>query len=72
MAPKGTALRMASVPENQRSGESASQFDTEYLEELAGMSTASDDASEFKRLSESAQGDSQGWKFNREELHERR
>ena len=29
------------------------------------------DADEFERLSRLADGDSRGWKFNREELHER-
>jgi hypothetical protein len=42
-----------------------------YLEILAGKSDPNEDAVEFERLSRLAQGDSRGWKFNREELHER-
>jgi len=34
-------------------------------------SDPAEDASEFERLSLRAEGDSRGWKFNREELHER-
>ena len=29
------------------------------------------DADEFEQLSKAAKGDSRGWKFNRDELHER-
>jgi predicted RNase H-like HicB family nuclease len=31
-----------------------------------------EDGAEFKRLSQSSNGDSHGWKFDREEAHERR
>lgn len=53
-------------------GTSVNQLVREYLEQLAGKSTAAFDAEEFRRLSYLAKGDSKGWKFNREELHERR
>ncbi len=53
-------------------GTSLNQLVRDYLEQLAGKSDAVEDAAEFRRLSESARGDSHGWKFNREELHERR
>jgi Family of unknown function (DUF6364) len=52
-------------------GTSVDQLVREYLEQLAGKSDPNDDAVEFERLSKLAQGDSRGWKFNREELHER-
>jgi len=42
------------------------------LEGLAGNTDAYADAAEFERLSRSAKGNSRGWKFKREELHERR
>jgi len=52
-------------------GTSVNQLVREYLEQLAGNSDPNEDAAEFERLSRLAQGDSRGWKFNREELHER-
>ena len=53
-------------------GTSVNQLVREYLERLAGKSDPNEDAVEFERLSKLAHGDSRGWKFNREELHERR
>ncbi|HEV2687482.1 MAG TPA: DUF6364 family protein [Bryobacteraceae bacterium] len=53
-------------------GTSVNQLIRDYLEQLAGKSDLTADAEEFERLSRLAQGDSRGWKFNREELHERR
>jgi hypothetical protein len=52
-------------------GTSVNQLVREYLERLAGKSDPIANAAEFERLSRLAQGDSGGWKFNREELHER-
>lgn len=51
-------------------GTSVNQLIREYLEQLAGKSDPNEDAVEFERLSKLAQGDSHGWKLNREELHE--
>jgi Family of unknown function (DUF6364) len=53
-------------------GTSINQLVREYLERLAGEADPEQDAAEFERLSRLAQGNSRGWKFNREELHERR
>jgi hypothetical protein len=53
-------------------GTSVNQLVREYLEQLAGKSDPNGDAAEFERLSRLATGDSRGWEFNREELHERR
>jgi hypothetical protein len=53
-------------------GTSVNQLVREYLEQLAGNSASSADADEFRRLSSISHGNSDGWKFNREELHERR
>ena len=50
-------------------GTSVNQLVLEYLEQLAGESDTN--AVQFERLSKLAQGDSRGWKFNRDELHER-
>ena len=53
-------------------GTSVNQLIREYLEQFAGKSDASADIEEFRRLSRISRGDSKGWKFNREEIHERR
>jgi hypothetical protein len=53
-------------------GTSVNQLVRDYLESLAGKSDAEADAAEFERLSRLARGNSRGWKFNREELHERK
>ncbi len=52
-------------------GTSVNQLVREYLEQLAGRTDPAADAAEFARLSRESQGNSRGWKFNREELHER-
>jgi hypothetical protein len=53
-------------------GTSVNQLVREYIEHLAGKSNTESDAREFERLSRAAHGNSRGWKFNREELHERK
>jgi hypothetical protein len=53
-------------------GTSVNQLVREYLEQLVGKTDSNADAAEFERLSRAARGNSRGWKFNREELHERR
>jgi hypothetical protein len=53
-------------------GTSVNQLMREYLDQLAGKSDPDEDAAEFERLSKLSNGDSRGWKFNREEIHERR
>jgi len=53
-------------------GTSVNQLVREYLEQLAGKTDPNEDAAEFERLSLLAKGDSRGWKFDREQLHERR
>jgi len=52
-------------------GTSVYQLIREYLERLAGKTDPNAHAEEFEKLSRLAQGDSRGWRFNREELHER-
>ena len=52
-------------------GRSLNQLIREYLEQLAGQRDPESIAAEFERLSWASQGDSRGWKFDREELHER-
>jgi len=53
-------------------GTSVDQLICEYLEQLSGTTGLAEDAGEFEKLSRLARGDSRGWKFNRDELHERR
>jgi antitoxin component of RelBE/YafQ-DinJ toxin-antitoxin module len=53
-------------------GTSVNQLVREFLEQFAGHTDLEAVAVEFERLSRAAKGNSRGWKFNREELHERR
>ena len=53
-------------------GTSVNQLIRQYLEQLAGKTDPNDTAEEFERLSAQSKGNSRGWKFNREELHDRR
>ncbi len=53
-------------------GTSVNQLIREYLEQFAGKKASEHDAAEFERLSRAASGNSGGWRFNREELHQRR
>jgi hypothetical protein len=52
-------------------GTSVNQLVREYLERLAGKTDPAAAAKEFKRLSRLGKGRSGGWKFNRDEIHER-
>jgi Family of unknown function (DUF6364) len=53
----------------QALGKSLNQLIREYLQRLAGEDDADASIAEFKRLC--GTGDSRGWRFNRDELHER-
>jgi hypothetical protein len=53
-------------------GTSVNQLVRDYLEQLSGNGKPEELADEFRRLSLLSTGRSNGWKFNREELHERR
>jgi hypothetical protein len=50
-------------------GKSLNQLIRDYLEHLVGGDDAERSVAEFKRLS--ARGHSRGWRFNRNEIHER-
>ena len=50
-------------------GKSLNQLIRDYLERLAGGDDPEQSIEEFKRLS--GQGNSRGWRFNRNEIHER-
>jgi hypothetical protein len=52
-------------------GKSLNQIVREYLEQLAETSDPEEDVAELRRLSDDAQGRSRGWRFDREEIHER-
>ncbi len=52
-------------------GKSLDQLVREYLEQLGGKIDTVTDAAEFRRLSLEAKGRSRGWKFNRDEIHQR-
>ena len=50
-------------------GKSLNQLIRDYLQTLAGGDDPGKSLTEFKRLS--GQGDSRGWRFDRDEIHER-
>lgn len=52
-------------------GTSVNQLVRDYLERFAGKRDPRADAEELRRLSLLAHGDRRGWKFNRDEVHER-
>jgi hypothetical protein len=53
-------------------GTSVNKLVRDYLEQLAGKSDPAGSAAEFERLSLLGTGHSRGWKFNRDEIYERR
>ena len=52
-------------------GTSVDKLVAGYIEELADAARRNQDADEFVRRSRQSSGDSAGWKFNRDEIHER-
>jgi hypothetical protein len=50
-------------------GKSLNQLIREYLQKMAGTDDPERSIEEFRRLS--GTGDSGGWRFNRDEIHER-
>lgn len=50
-------------------GKSLNQLVRDYLERLAGSDDPEPSIDEFKKLS--GRGNSRGWRFNRDEIHER-
>lgn len=51
-------------------GKSLNQMIRDYLKSVAGEDETEQDIEEFGRLS--GKGHSHGWRFNRDEIHERR
>jgi hypothetical protein len=51
-------------------GKSLNQLIRDYLQNVAGGDDPERSIDEFKRLS--GQGNSRGWRFNREEIHSRK
>ena len=52
-------------------GKSLNQLVHDYLEQLTRQDEAQEEITELRRLSAESQGHSQGWRFDRDELHER-
>ncbi len=52
-------------------GTSVNQIVREHLEQLTSRDEAERDVDELRRLSAQSEGRSRGWKFDREEIHER-
>ena len=53
-------------------GKSLNEVIREHLESLTSKRSPEEWAAEFRRLSAEAHGDRKGWRFNRDEIHERR
>lgn len=53
-------------------GTSVDKLVSNYIEQLADTARRNQDVEAFIRRSLESTGDSQGWKFNRDEIHERR
>lgn len=53
-------------------GTSVNQLIQDYPRQLAGNADTNADAAELEKLSRMTRGNSRRWKFNREELHQRR
>jgi hypothetical protein len=56
----------------QARGTSLNQLVRDYLETLVRPRKAGSYSEELRRLTAEGQGRSQGWRFDRDELHERR
>jgi uncharacterized Zn finger protein len=52
-------------------GKSVNQLVREHLEQLTSKDEAARDVDELERLSLTSGGRSKGWKFDREEIHQR-
>jgi len=52
-------------------GKSLNQLVREYLERLGGGDEPEKDVAELRRLSKRSAGRSRGWRYSRDELHER-
>ena len=52
-------------------GTSVNQLVRDYLSSFVGRPNCQRAAAEFEDLSQNSQGNSRGWKFDREQLHER-
>ena len=52
-------------------GKSLNQLIREYLEQLTALDRPADEISEMRRLTEEGGGRSGGWRYNREEIHDR-
>lgn len=53
-------------------GKSLNQYVREQLERLTARDDAAGWVAEFERLSRESNGNSRGWKFDRDAVHERR
>jgi Family of unknown function (DUF6364) len=50
-------------------GKSLDQLIRDYLEQLTSKTSPEETIAELRRLSEEGSGNSQGWKFDRDEIH---
>ena len=52
-------------------GKSVNQLVREYLAKLTDLNEPARDIQELEQLSEPPRGDARGWRFDRDEIHER-
>ncbi len=52
-------------------GKSLNQLVREYLERITAIGDVERELEEFRALSDPPLGDSKGWRFDRDEIHER-
>ena len=52
-------------------GKSVNQLVREFLAQLGSSNSIDSQIEEFRELSNASRGDSKGWKFDRNEVHER-
>jgi hypothetical protein len=55
----------------RKRGTSLNQMIRDYLEEVTAPARSNRDAEALERLWNEHEGDSKGWRFNRDELHDR-
>ncbi|MEQ9641665.1 MAG: DUF6364 family protein [Alphaproteobacteria bacterium] len=53
-------------------GKSLNQVIREHLEQMAGEADIEAEIAEFDRLTDAGNGNSRGWKFNRDEIYDRK
>lgn len=56
----------------EATGTSVNQLVRDYIARIAGRSNVESAIADFRELTRKTKGNSRGWKFNRDEIHNRR